>query len=179
MRSFGLAAAWLAGGALAAAGASAEDAMALRIEFAPPEIVVEEDLFAGAEEFSGTVRGAVASDDAGMFVGASVDCEFDGHTFESRGFSCGFTEAESVVGVCLFAAANGDTAVAEWRCRTGATMTSDARCEGAAAWVEGVGIFAGIVGEAKIHSDLFLYPTQGLWLWKGRWTIPRLAALHR
>ena len=179
MRSFCTAAAWLAGGALAAAGAGADDALVLRIEFAPPEIHIEEDPLTGADEFFGAVHGAVASDDAALFAGASVDCEFEGHTFESRDFSCGFTEAESVAGVCLFTAENGDAAVARWRCRTGATMTSDARCEGTAEWIEGAGIFAGIAGEAKIHADLFLYPTQGLWLWKGRWGIPRLAALAR
>ena len=160
------------------AGAGAGDDATLRIAFsAPPEVTVEADPITGEETFFGVVSGVVEADDAGLFAGASVDCEFDGHTFESRGFSCGFTDAESVAGVCLFAAANGGTAVAEWRCETGATMTSDARCEGAARWVEGTGVFAGVVGEARIHSDLFLYPTEGFSLWKGLWSVPRLASL--
>lgn len=179
MRVFRLVAASLAGaGVLAAFPAGAEEFHELAIAFSePPRVSIDSDPIAGDEEFFGSVAGIVETDGAGLFAGASVDCEFDGYTFESRGFSCGFTRAESVAGVCLFTAENGDTAVAEWRCRTGATMTSDARCEGEARWIEGTGGFAGIVGDARIHSDLFLYPTEGRALWKGRWSAPRLAML--
>ena len=178
MRFHRLAAALICAGLPALPAGGAEDDLELAIAFsAPPEIDSVEDPIAGGEEFSGTVAGTVEADGAGLLAGAAVDCEFDGYTFEARGFSCGFTDAEEVAGVCLFTTAIGDTAVAEWRCRTGATMTSDARCEGAATWVEGTGALAGIAGEARIHSDLFLYPTEGSAIWKGRWSAPRLAAL--
>jgi len=171
-------AAILAGAGLAAASAAGEEPHRMKIAFpTPPAVTVEADPITGEEAFYGAISGVVEADDAGLFAGASVDCEFDGHTFESRGFSCGFTEAEAVAGVCRFATGNGDAAVAEWRCSTGATMTSDARCEGTARWVEGTGAFAGIVGEARIHSDLFLYPTEGFALWKGLWRAPLLASL--
>lgn len=178
MRAIRLFAVSLAGAGLAAAPAAAEEPHRMKIAFsAPPEVTVEADPITGEETFYGAVSGTVETDGAGLFAGASVDCEFDGRTFESRGFSCGFTEAEAVTGVCRFADGNGGAAVAEWRCGTGATMTSDARCEGTARWVEGTGAFAGIAGEARIHSDLFLYPTDGFSLWKGLWRAPRLAAL--
>lgn len=165
---------------LCASAAAAEDERRFTIAFsAPPEIAVEEDFATGEETFVGTVAGTVRGDGDALLAGASVNCEFDGYTFEARGFSCGFTAAESVAGICLFTAENGDTAVAEWRCETGATMTSDARCEGTAEWIEGTGAFAGISGGAKLHSDLFLYPTEGTALWKGDWRIPRYAALDR
>lgn len=179
MRVRCLVVAGFAAGSLASS-AVAEDERRLTIAFsAPPEIAVEEDFATGEETFSGTLAGTVLGDGDPLLAGTSVDCEFDGYTFEARGFSCGFTDAESVAGICLFTAENGDTAVAEWRCRTGATMTSDARCEGTADWIEGTGAFAGISGGAKLHSDLFLYPTEGTALWKGDWRIPRYAALDR
>ncbi len=175
-----------AAGALAGAGllvslaAGAEDDLEMTISFTgPPEIQVIEDPVTGEESFFGAITGVVRADDSALFAGTSVNCEFDGHTFESRGFSCGFTTAESVAGVCLFATENGDTAVAEWRCQTGATLTSDARCEGTASWVDGTGAFAGITGRARLHSDLFLFPTEGFSLWKGRWSVARLASLDR
>ena len=163
---------------LLASAAAAEDERRFTIEFSgSPTVTVEEDFATGEETFFGTVAGTVRGDP--LLAGASVNCEFEGYTFEARGFSCGFTNAESVAGICLFTAENGDTAVAEWRCETGATMTSDARCEGTAEWIEGTGAFAGISGGAKLHSDLFLYPTEGTALWKGDWRVPRYAALDR
>ena len=163
---------------LLASVAAAEDERRFTIVFSgPPSVTVEEDLATGEETFFGTVAGTVRGD--ALLAGASVNCEFDGYTFQARGFSCGFTDAESVAGICLFTAGNGDTAVAEWRCETAATMTSDARCEGTAEWIEGTGAFAGISGGAKLHSDLFLYPTEGTALWKGDWRVPRYAALDR
>lgn len=165
---------------LLASVAAAEDERRFTIVFSgPPSVTVEEDFATGEETFFGTVAGTVRGDGDALLAGTSVNCEFDGYTFEARGFSCGFTDAESVAGICLFTAENGDTAVAEWRCGTGATMTSDARCEGTAEWIEGTGAFAGISGGAKLHSDLFLYPTEGTALWKGDWRVPRYAALDR
>ncbi len=60
-----------------------------------------------------------------------MTCEFDGHTFASRGLAT----AEAVTGHRLFTTPYGDSAIAEWECRTAATMTSEARCQGRASWV--------------------------------------------
>ncbi len=159
--------------------AHAGDEQKLTITFSgPPQVTVTEDPLSGETTFSGTVTGTVGIDSPTLLAGAAVDCAFDGYTFEARSFSCGFIEAESVTGQCVFATGADDIAVAEWRCETGAAMTGDARCEGVANWAEGTGIFSGLEGSAKIHSDLFLYPSLGTVEWKGRWNIPLLAQFN-
>jgi len=125
----------------------------------------------------GTHGGVVDAESPSPLAGAEVTCEFDGYTFPARSFSCGFTTAEAVAGRCLFTTPEGDTAIAEWQCETAATMTSDARCEGRATWIEGTGRFAGIQGTARFHTDLFLHPTEGYARWRGNWGVPRMAAL--
>lgn len=165
----------LAGPASALAG---DDSLELVIEFtAPPTVDVLDDPDSDEESFFGTYAGVVRDDGDALFAGAEVSCEFDGYTFDARGFSCGFTTAERVSGRCLFADAKGDTAVAQWECQTAASMTSDARCEGKATWIEGTGRFAGITGEARFHSDLFLQPGEGYARWRGAWSVPSLALL--
>ena len=164
----------LASASVAGAG---EDEQDLTIAFSgPPELAVNE-IEDGQEEFFGTHKGVVDAESASFLAGAEVTCEFDGYTLDARGFSCGFTTAEAVKGRCLFATPEGDTAIAEWECQTAATMTSDARCEGKAVWVEGAGRFSGIQGEARFHTDQFLQPTDGTARWRGDWRVPRLAAL--
>jgi hypothetical protein len=170
--------------ALAADEAEDAERQELRIEFdAPPQVEVRVDAMdeldpAGAdaeqELFSGTYTGTVAGDDA-LLAGTSVVCEFEGIAAPGRAFSCGFTTVEDVAGRCLFTDEDGDSAVAEWSCRTGAMMTADARCEGRIDWIEGTGRFAGITGEGKFHSDLFLQPGDGYARWMGNWRIRTLA----
>lgn len=162
----------------AISSASADDASVLRIDFvAPPIVDAQFDELTEEETFSGRYEGIVVGDDGDLFADTAVTCEFNGYASEGRAFSCGFTMVEKVAGRCLFTADNGDSAVAEWTCGTGAFMTSDARCEGKMAWVDGTGRFAGIVGEAKMHSDLFLQPGEGFVWVKGQWTVPSLALL--
>ena len=167
-----LAAACLIAGAPAWAG---EDAQ-LMIEFSgPPQVNSTYDELTEEETFVGHYSGTVSDTPENLLVGAEVNCEFDGYAAPGRAFSCGFTTVEQVSGRCLFTAEGGDTAVAEWSCRTGAMMTSDARCEGRAKWIEGTGKFAGITGDARFHSDLFLQPGKGFAKWRGEWRIPSLA----
>ena len=45
------------------------------------------DFETGEENFFGTVSGTVADDGAALLAGASVDCQFDGYTYEARSFS--------------------------------------------------------------------------------------------
>ena len=150
----------------------------LTIEFsAPPEIEVVVDELTEEETFFGRYAGTVSMDSRSLLAGADVVCEFDGVAAPGRSFSCGFTMVEQVAGRCLFTTEIGDVAVAEWRCQTGAMMTSDARCEGKAEWVEGTGAWAGITGEARFHSDLFLQPGPGNAKWKGNWRIDSVALL--
>jgi len=129
------------------------------------------------ETFFGRYAGKVSEDSRSLLAGADVVCEFDGVAAPGRAFSCGFTMVEQVAGRCLFTTEIGDVAVAEWRCQTGAMMTSDARCEGTAEWIEGTGAWAGITGEARFHSDLFLQPGPGNAKWKGNWRIDSIALL--
>jgi len=162
----------------AGAGFAADDRLELRIEFSEaPTLEVVEDPETGEETFYGTYTGLVSGESDALLAGTEASCEFDGYTFEARGFSCGFTTAENVSGRCLFTDGQGNTAVAEWECQTAATMTSDARCEGKATWVDGAGKFAGITGEARFHGDLFLQPTEGYSRWRGKWSVPSLAML--
>ena len=150
----------------------------LTIEFsAPPEIEVVADEFAEEETFFGRYAGKVSEDSRSLLAGADVVCEFDGVAAPGRSFSCGFTMVEQVAGRCLFTTDSGNVAVAEWSCQTGAMMTSDARCEGKAQWIEGTGAWAGITGEARFHSDLFLQPGPGIAKWKGNWRIDAVALL--
>lgn len=171
----------LAAGALivgTSAAFAAEEKLELMIEFSEaPTLEVSEDPETGEESFFGTYSGWVSGDDNALLAGTEASCEFDGYTFEARGFSCGFTTAEKVSGRCLFTDGQGNTAVAEWECQTGATLTSDARCEGKAVWIDGAGKFAGITGEARFHGDLFLDPTEGYSRWRGHWSVPSLAML--
>ena len=129
--------------------------------------------------FGGRYAGVVAGEPEDLFAGVEVNCEFEGLAAPGRALSGGFTTVEDVAGRCLFTADNGDVAIAEWTCRTGAMMTSDARCEGKAEWVEGTGKFAGITGTARFHSDLFLQPGKGFAKWKGEWRINAVAQLGR
>ena len=175
----------LALGAAAAAADPAAPAQEVTIEFAgPPEVTVSEPnpaLIEGEDEtrqFTGRYAGQVKGVEDSMIAGAGVACEFAGIAAPGRAFSCGFTTVEQVQGRCVFTADNGDTAVAEWSCRTAAIMTSDARCEGKATWTEGTGKFAGITGDARFHSDLFLQPGKGFAKWRGSWRVPSMAALH-
>lgn len=162
----------------AGAGFAADERLELMIEFTEqPTLEVIEDPETGEETFYGTYSALVSGDDNALLAGTEASCEFDGYTFEARGFSCGFTTAENVSGRCLFTDGQGNTAVAEWECQTAATMTSDARCEGKAVWIDGVGKFAGITGEARFHGDLFLQPTEGYSRWRGHWSVPSLAML--
>ena len=170
-----LAAALLMGGATVAG--AAEDEQDLTIEFSAPPAVTVNEIEGGEEQFFGTHGGVVDAESPSPLAGAEVTCEFDGYTFPARSFSCGFTTAEAVAGRCLFTTPEGDTAVAEWQCETAATMTSDARCEGRATWIEGTGKFAGIQGKARFHTDLFLHPSEGYARWRGSWGVPRMAAL--
>ncbi len=169
--------------AAAAGVASAQEAHydpnQLIIEFIGPPLVevFAVDELAQEEEFRGRYAGIVAGEPENLFAGAEVTCEFEGLAAPGRVFSCGFTTVEDVAGRCLFTAETGDVAIAEWTCRTGARMTSDARCEGKAEWVEGTGKFAGITGAARIHSDLFLQPGKGFAKWKGTWRIDSVALL--
>ncbi len=163
---------------IGASAQAADEKLELMIEFAEePTLEVTEDPDTGEETFFGTYTGWVSGDDNALLAGTEASCEFDGYTFEARGFSCGFTTAEKVSGRCLFTDDQGNTAVAEWECQTGASLTSDARCEGKAVWVDGVGKFAGITGEARFHGDLFLDPTEGYSRWRGHWSVPSLAML--
>lgn len=163
------------GGAMAAP-ALADDLTVMRINLSgPPMVEAEYDPLAEEELFSGRYDGVVDAAEGDLFADTDVACEFNGYAAEGRAFSCGFTTVETVTGRCLFTADNGDSAVAEWRCRTGAMMTSDARCEGRMTWIDGTGRFAGITGDAKMHSDLFLQPGKGYIYMKGDWTIPSLA----
>ncbi len=150
----------------------------LTIEFSgAPEIEVVVDELTEEETFFGRYAGKVSEDSRSLLAGADVVCEFDGVAAPGRAFSCGFTMVEQVAGRCLFTTEIGDVAVAEWRCQTGAMMTSDARCEGTAEWIEGTGAWAGITGEARFHSDLFLQPGPGNAKWKGNWRIDSIALL--
>ncbi len=149
------------------------------VEFtAAPEVEVFGDELSEEETFSGRYLGVVTGDDAGIFADAEVACEFEGYAAPGRAFSCGFTNVEQVSGRCLFTAADGDSAIAEWQCRTGAMMTSDARCEGKVEWIDGTGRYAGITGGARFHSDLFLPGDgPGFAKWFGDWRVPAFAAL--
>ncbi len=161
-----------------AAGGAVSYKHRLTIEFVdPPEINVVSDEFSEEEEFTGRYSGTVTEATQSLLTGADVVCEFDGIAAPGRSFSCGFTTVEQVAGRCLFATPNGDVAVAEWSCQTGAMMTSDARCEGKAVWIEGSGLLAGITGEARFHSDLFLQPGAGFAKWKGNWRLDAVAEL--
>lgn len=161
------------------AGFAAEDAAErekFRIDFAgPPVIEVTSDELTEEEWFSGQFAGTIAEDAETLFAGTDVTCEFDGYAAQGRAFSCGFTTVEQVNGRCLFTDMHGDAAIAEWTCQTGAIMTSDARCEGKAQWVSGTGKFAGITGDARLHTDLFLQPSKGFAEWKGHWRISTMA----
>jgi len=164
---------------------AATTAQELTIEFTgQPEVTVSEPIpaaTAGGEEtqeFTGRYRGHVTGDEVSLIAGTEVACEFAGIAAPGRAFSCGFTIVEQVQGRCVFTADKGDSAIAEWTCRTAATMTSDARCEGKATWTDGTGKFAGIAGDARFHSDLFLQPGKGFAKWRGSWRVPSMAALQ-
>ncbi len=168
--------------AIPALGGGATDKRELRIEYdAAPTVTVRADALdepgteGEAEQFVGHYSGVVAGEASGLFAGSDVVCEFEGVAAPGQALSGGFTMVEDVAGRCLFTTENGDAAVAEWSCRTGALMTSDARCEGKVTWVEGTGRFAGITGEARFHSDLFLQPGDGYARWRGDWRIVTLA----
>jgi hypothetical protein len=164
----------LAAASAAGAGADEQD---LTIAFSGPPALTVTETADGQSEFFGTHAGVVDPDSPSFLAGAEVSCEFDGYTVDARASGRGFTTAEVVEGRCLFATPEGDTALAEWRCRTAATMTSHPRCEGKAVWVDGAGRFAGIRGEARFHTDQFLQPGEGTAHWRGSWSLPRLAAL--
>ncbi len=158
----------------ASGGFAADDRLELTIEFSEaPTLEVVEDPETGEEIFYGTYSGLVSGESDSLLAGTEASCEFDGYTFEAHGF----TRAENVSGRCLFTDGQGNIAVAEWECQTAATMTSDARCEGKAVWIDGAGKFAGITGEARFHGDLFLQPTEGYSRWRGKWSVPSLAML--
>lgn len=127
------------------------------------------------EQFVGHYSGVVVGETSDLFEGSSVTCEFEGSAAPGRVSSSNVEDIEDVAGRCLFTAENGDAAVAEWACRTGALMTSDARCEGKVVWVQGSGKFAGITGEGRFHSDLFLHPAAGYARWRGNWRIAIVA----
>jgi len=125
------------------------------------------------EVVSGRVSGIVGdAAEAGPLAGAAVDCSFVGRTFEGRSFSCGFTTVEDVDSLCVFTDADGDQAIADLSCRTAATMTSDARCEGEATWIDGTGKYAGVSGEAHVHSELFRSGEAGDAVWSGEMDLP-------
>ena len=138
----------------------------------PPELRVLE---VGDEEvISGRISGIASATTEPVLAGATVDCPFVGRAYEGRSFSCGFTTIEDMQGMCVFTDEDGDQAVADWSCSTGATMTSDARCEGKAVWVSGTGKFAGLSGSFKMHSELFRNRKEGNALWRGSMELPMM-----
>lgn len=152
---------------------TATDEVKFTIQYdGPPELRV---LDVGEEEvISGRISGTAATTTEPVFAGATVDCPFVGRAYEGRSFSCGFTTIEDMQGMCVFTDADGDKAVADWSCSTGATMTSDARCEGKAIWVSGTGKFAGLRGAFKMHTELFRNRKEGNALWRGSMELPMM-----
>jgi len=47
-----------------------------------------------------------------------------------------------------------------------------ARCEGEATWIDGTGKYAGVSGEARVHSELFRSGEAGDAVWSGKMDLP-------
>lgn len=83
-----------------------------------------------------------------------ASCEIIGRAYQGRGFSCGFSEMESLKGFCVIKKEEKDIIVMEWFCTTSTGPKGDAVCSGKASIVNGYGVFAGITGNANISIPL-------------------------
>ena len=76
----------------------------------------------------------------------SIECKVTAYAAPGRGFSCGFAQMENVSGYCIIKDKQEDSLVAKLECSSGATVSTDVRCEGRLDFMSGTGKYSSASG---------------------------------
>ena len=129
------------------------------------EVVIGETIIA-MSSFSAFINSA------GNLDGGFIDCKVTAYAAPGRGFSCGFAQMENVSGYCVIKDKNNESIVAKLECSSGATVTTDVRCEGRLDFMSGTGKYSGISGTARLHMEQIFTAGENTIEFLGWWRLP-------
>ena len=102
----------------------------------------------------------------------TIDCKVTAYAAPGRGFSCGFAQMENVSGYCVLKDKDQDSLVAKLECSSGATVSTDVRCEGRLDFMSGTGKYSGINGTARLHMEQIFTSGKSSIEFLGWWRLP-------
>ena len=108
----------------------------------------------------------------GNLNGGFIDCKVTAYAAPGRGFSCGFAQMENVSGYCVIKDKNNESIVAKLECSSGATVSTDVRCEGRIDFMSGTGKYSGINGTARLHMEQIFTAGENTIEFLGWWRLP-------
>lgn len=129
------------------------------------EIIVGETIIATAN-FSAFISSEKNLD------GGFIDCKVTAYAAPGRGFSCGFAQMENVSGYCIIKDKDNDSLVAKLECSSGATVSTDVRCEGRLDFMSGTGKYSGVNGTARLHMEQIFTAGESSLEFLGWWRLP-------
>ncbi|PPR15938.1 MAG: hypothetical protein CFH33_01080 [Alphaproteobacteria bacterium MarineAlpha9_Bin3] len=101
-----------------------------------------------------------------------LECKVTAYAAPGRGFSCGFAQMENVSGYCIIKDKDEDSLVAKLECSSGATVSTDVRCEGRLDFMSGTGKYSGINGTARLHMEQIFTAGESSIEFLGWWRLP-------
>jgi len=104
--------------------------------------------------------------------GGFIDCKVTAYAAPGRGFSCGFAQMENVSGYCVIRDKNNDSLVTKLDCSSGATVSTDVRCEGRIDFMFGTGVYSGVSGTARLHMEQVFTSGKSSIEFLGWWRLP-------
>ena len=108
----------------------------------------------------------------GKLDGGFIDCKVTAYAAPGRGFSCGFAQMENVFGYCVIKDKNNESIVAKLECSSGATFSTDVRCEGRLDFISGTGKYSGVNGTARLHMEQIFTAGESSIEFLGWWRLP-------
>ena len=129
------------------------------------EIVIGETII-GMSSFSAFITSK------GKLDGGFIDCKVTAYAAPGRGFSCGFAQMENVSGYCVIKDKNNESIVAKLECSSGATVSTDVRCEGKLNFMSGTGKYSGVNGTARLHMEQIFTAGESSIEFLGWWRLP-------
>ena len=129
------------------------------------EIIIGETKIAMAS-FSGFISSS------GNLNEGFIDCQITAYAAPGRGFSCGFAQMENVSGYCVIKDRNNESVVAKLECSSGATVSTDVRCEGRLDFMSGTGKYSGVNGTARLHMEQIFTAGESSIEFLGWWRLP-------
>ena len=79
---------------------------------------------------------------------------------------------ENVSGYCVIKDKNNESIVAKLECSSGATVSTDVRCEGRLDFMSGTGKYSGVNGTARLHMEQIFTAGENTIEFLGWWRLP-------